>query len=154
MRILIVDDELSNRRTLEVLLKREGHDVRSASNGAEALQPLQTSGSDVVITDLRMPNMDGMTLLKQIQENHAGTHVIMATAFGTIDVAERTVEQSGSSWSCEYGGLGPELVCLRPPQKAAQARTTCAALRIVRARRASRGSLTRLIRAKTSTYTQ
>ena len=55
MRILIVDDELSNRRTLEVLLKREGHHVRSASNGTEALQCLQQSPADVVITDLRMP---------------------------------------------------------------------------------------------------
>ena len=67
MRIMIVDDELSNRRTLEVLLKREGHQVRSASNGIEALQLLQQSSSDVVITDLRMPNMDGMELLSQME---------------------------------------------------------------------------------------
>ena len=87
MRILIVDDELSNRRTLEVLLKREGHHVRSASNGIEALQCLQVSPADVVITDLRMPNMNGMELLSQIQEHHPNTNVIMATAFGTIDVA-------------------------------------------------------------------
>ena len=87
MRILIVDDELSNRRTLEVLLKREGHSVRSASNGTEALTQLQDTPSDVVITDLRMPVMDGMELLAQIKELYPKTHVVMATAFGTIDVA-------------------------------------------------------------------
>ncbi len=87
MRILIVDDELSNRRTLEVLLKREGHTVRSSSNGAEAIHALQISPSDVVITDLRMPVMDGMELLGHITEAFPKTHVVMATAFGTIDVA-------------------------------------------------------------------
>ena len=80
MRILIVDDELSNRRTLEVLLKREGHTVLSVSNGAEALMALQDATSDIVITDLRMPVMDGMELLSHIKEQHPKTHVVMATA--------------------------------------------------------------------------
>ena len=87
MRILVVDDEPSNRRTLEVLLRREGHTVESVSNGLEAMSALQGVRADVIITDLRMPVMDGMELLEKVHELHPDTHVIMATAFGTIDVA-------------------------------------------------------------------
>jgi two-component system, NtrC family, response regulator HydG len=87
MQILVVDDELSNRRTLEVLLKRAGYTVASASNGQEALVRLKKSNFSVVITDLRMPQMDGMTLLTHIKEQYPMLQVIMATAFGSIDTA-------------------------------------------------------------------
>ncbi len=87
MRILVVDDELSNRRTLEVLLKRANHQATSACNGIEALERLQQHKFDLVITDLRMPQMDGMTLLENIKQQYPNTQVIMATAFGSIDTA-------------------------------------------------------------------
>ncbi len=87
MHILVVDDEASNRRTLEVLLKRAGHTVSSAENGEVALTQLCEHSYDVVITDLRMPKMDGMTLLGHIKEQYPTVQVILATAFGSIDTA-------------------------------------------------------------------
>ena len=59
-KILIVDDELNMRLVLSAMLKKEGFDISSASNGREALQILQSNNIDVVITDLKMPDIDGM----------------------------------------------------------------------------------------------
>ena len=59
-RILIVDDELNMRLVLEAMLKKEGYEVACASDGIEALQTLKSGRTTAVITDLKMPRMDGM----------------------------------------------------------------------------------------------
>lgn len=87
MHILIVDDEPSNRRTLEVLLSRSGYSVSSASNGREALDTFTTQLPDIILTDLKMPEMDGMTLLQEVKTTHPEIEVIMCTAYGSIDTA-------------------------------------------------------------------
>src|SRR5690606_32989647 len=63
--ILVVDDEANLRRVLSAQLQREGYDVHSAADGYEALQILSNHHVDVVVTDLRMPGIDGMALLRE-----------------------------------------------------------------------------------------
>jgi len=66
-RILLVEDEPNMARTLAKILERKGYDVATAVNGQEALEELATTGFQVVITDLNMPVMDGMQLLRRLQ---------------------------------------------------------------------------------------
>lgn len=88
-RILIVDDELSMRELLSIMLRKEGYDVVTAENGETAIKAIQSDIFDLVITDLKMPRMDGMTLLKAVKEASPDTIVIIITAFGTTEGAER-----------------------------------------------------------------
>jgi two-component system response regulator PilR (NtrC family) len=88
-RILIVDDELSMRELLSIMLRKEGHEVVTAENGELAIKAIQSDIFDLVITDLKMPHMDGMTLLKAIKESSPDTIVIIITAFGTTEGAEK-----------------------------------------------------------------
>ncbi len=86
-RILIVDDEESFRHMLSVILKREGYEVETASNGEEGLQRISASAFDQVLCDIRMPAMDGLEFLREGQRAGMDAPVIMMSAYGTIDSA-------------------------------------------------------------------
>lgn len=92
-KILIVDDELNMRLVLSAMLKKEGFDVSCAANGREALQILQSHKTAVVITDLKMPDVDGMELLTGISERYPEIPVIMITAHGTIATAVEALKK-------------------------------------------------------------
>jgi two-component system response regulator PilR (NtrC family) len=85
--ILIVDDERSMREFLAIHLRRAGHRVEVASGGSEALATLKGREFDVVITDLRMPDVDGMVVLEAAKKLHSDTQVIVVTAFATTETA-------------------------------------------------------------------
>ena len=84
-RILVVDDEENTRIGLSTLLRSEGHQVRIAGDGVEALHLLDDEPTDLVITDMRMPGMGGLTFLEEIQRNYPRMKVIMITAYGGVD---------------------------------------------------------------------
>ena len=86
-RILVVDDEASARSGLERLLQQEGFSVKTAADGTIALKVAADFAPDVVVTDLKMPQMDGMALLRQLREQDVGIPVIVATAFGDVSSA-------------------------------------------------------------------
>ncbi|MCY1009258.1 sigma-54 dependent transcriptional regulator [Nannocystis pusilla] len=86
-RILVVDDEPNARQGLQKLLRHEGYEVRIDADGAAALRTAGEFVPDVVVTDLRMPGMDGMELLKRLREQDRDIPVIVATAFGDISSA-------------------------------------------------------------------
>jgi two-component system, NtrC family, response regulator HydG len=86
-RILVVDDEPNARQGLQKLLRHEGYEVRIDADGAAALRTASEFVPDVVVTDLRMPGMDGMELLKRLREQDRDIPVIVATAFGDISSA-------------------------------------------------------------------
>jgi two-component system response regulator PilR (NtrC family) len=86
-RILIVEDEKSMREVLKILLEGEKYEVVSASDGLEGLSYLANDIFDLVITDVRMPKVDGFELLKKTKEISPNTIVIMITAFGTTEAA-------------------------------------------------------------------
>jgi two-component system, NtrC family, response regulator AtoC len=85
--ILVVDDEPNLRRVLSAQLERDGYDVHTAEDGEQALVILKEHHIDLVITDLRMPRIDGMELLRRAQKMDADLPVVMITAHGTVDNA-------------------------------------------------------------------
>jgi len=86
-RILVVDDQPANLVTLERILSREGWSVDKARDGREALDIFGENRPDVIVTDLKMPGMTGLELLKAIRALSTKTEVILMTAFGTVDTA-------------------------------------------------------------------
>ena len=88
MRILVADDEKIKRVTLAHDLAAQGHEVVTASDGEDALQQLSSGRFDVVVTDLKMPKVDGIELLKRIKQDRiADVEVIIMTAYGSIPLA-------------------------------------------------------------------
>jgi two-component system response regulator HydG len=87
IRILVVDDEASARSGLEKLLRQSGYVVDTAKDGKEALVVAAERPPEVVVTDLKMPEMDGMTLLGKLRESDPDLPVIVATAFGDVSSA-------------------------------------------------------------------
>jgi DNA-binding NtrC family response regulator len=85
--ILVVDDERSIRVGLKGLLAKEGYEVAIAESGSEALRFLDGQPFDLVLTDLRMPGLDGVSLLKKIKEQYPDTLVVMMTAYGSEKIA-------------------------------------------------------------------
>jgi nitrogen regulation protein NR(I) len=85
--VLIVDDEPNLRKILSAQLTRDGYDVLTAEDGDQGLQQLREHHIDLVITDLKMPKVDGMTLLRRALEEEPELPVVMVTAHGTIDTA-------------------------------------------------------------------
>lgn len=85
--VLVIDDDASLRRVVEYNLQEAGYQVRSAACGEDGLALCAEEPPALVITDMKMPGMDGMQVLKAVKERYAETLVIMITAFGTVDVA-------------------------------------------------------------------
>jgi two-component system response regulator AtoC len=86
-RILVVDDEEKMRRLLELSLRNLGHEVVQAADGQAALAAFDSGPFDLLLTDLRMPGMDGIGLLSALRERGEELPVIVLTAFGTIESA-------------------------------------------------------------------
>lgn len=86
-RVLVVDDEPNARSGLEKLLRQEGYAVDSAMDGAHALQIAAEHPPDIVVTDLKMPKMDGIELLQKIRAVYHDVPVLVVTAFGEVSTA-------------------------------------------------------------------
>ncbi|MBW2690451.1 MAG: sigma-54-dependent Fis family transcriptional regulator [Deltaproteobacteria bacterium] len=86
-RILIVDDEDGMRRLLSRVLTREGYETVAVGSGAEALRLVANERFDLVVTDIKMPEMDGLELLAELKEYEPSLLVIVITAYGTIENA-------------------------------------------------------------------
>ncbi len=97
-RILVVDDEANMVRTLAKILARKGHEVATAKSGNEALQQLQAGGFDVVITDLNMPEMDGMQLLREVHARQLRPSVLVLTGHGTIQSAVEAMKLGAADY--------------------------------------------------------
>ena len=97
-KILIVDDDPLIVKSLAALLGLEGYDVATSCNGLEALDRLKEYEADVVLSDVHMPDLDGLGLLERIMERHSGTAVIMVTGFGTIDNAVNAIKKGAAHY--------------------------------------------------------
>ena len=91
--ILIVDDKDSMRNMLTETLTEEGYRVDMADDGKKALDLVRNKSYDLVLTDLRMPNVDGLSLLSEIKEVDDDTSVIVMTAYGTVEDAVAAMKQ-------------------------------------------------------------
>ena len=85
--ILIVDDEQSYRQLLSLVFEGDGHFIRTASNGREALELLQAEPADIIISDVRMPDMDGIEMLSSVRESQPDLGVVLMTAFASVETA-------------------------------------------------------------------
>jgi len=85
MKILVVDDEEGARELFFTILSDEGYDITLANNGEEALVRFKSDAYDLVVTDIKMPVMDGLQLLQEIRKTGSKTDVIMVTAYGEVE---------------------------------------------------------------------
>ena len=86
-RILIVDDEESIREFLEIMLKKEGYEITTAVDGLNAKEILAKKSFDMIISDMQMPNMTGIELLKHVKDTYPDVVFMIITAFGTTETA-------------------------------------------------------------------
>ncbi|MCT4621967.1 MAG: sigma-54 dependent transcriptional regulator [Marinisporobacter sp.] len=86
-KILIVDDEIEYQKVLSLILSDVGYDIATCSNGMEALEYIDNNIVHLVLTDLKMPVMDGVELIKRIKEKYNDLDIIVMTAFGSIESA-------------------------------------------------------------------
>lgn len=78
-RILVVEDDAETRKLMHDLLTRAGHAVRTAPEGRDALRQLAEAPADVILTDIFMPGMDGLEIIRQIRHNHPGIRILAIT---------------------------------------------------------------------------
>lgn len=84
-KILVVDDEENARVALSKILAHDGYDVSTAKNGMEAINFLRSTDVELIITDLNMPEMNGLMFLRELNRSHPASNVIMVTAYGEVE---------------------------------------------------------------------
>src|SRR3990172_2293556 len=92
-KILIVDDSAFERKSIETMLKSRDFDAVCAACASEALSILGQDAFDVVITDMRLPGMDGISLTREIKKSYPEVGVIMVTGYGTIESAVQALRE-------------------------------------------------------------
>ena len=111
VKILIVDDEEINREYMSELLEEQGHRCDTAEDGLAALARIKQNDYDLLITDLNMPRLDGLGLLRRIAEEGIGVTSILITAYGSIEAAVEALQLGAVDFleKPAGGGLGPRL---------------------------------------------
>jgi DNA-binding NtrC family response regulator len=97
-RVLVVDDELDIRESLEILLSSEGYSVDQAQNAAEGLQKMESSGYDLVLLDLMMPDRSGMDVLQEVRQRDRETPIFMITAYGSVEAAVHALKLGANDY--------------------------------------------------------
>ena len=97
-KILVIDDDEQLREDIVEMLQREGYDVIDVGSGEEALEKLKKEDVDVILTDLMMPGIDGMEVLRQSKKIKPAVRVIMITGFGTIENAVEAMKDGASDY--------------------------------------------------------
>jgi DNA-binding NtrC family response regulator len=97
-RVLIVDDEKDILKALEFLLRAEGYAVSLAASGEEALELYRKEGFDIVLTDLKMPGMDGLTLLEEIRKLNPDATVLFMSAYATVESAVEAMKRGAADY--------------------------------------------------------
>ncbi|MBW1644640.1 MAG: response regulator, partial [Deltaproteobacteria bacterium] len=97
-KILLIDDEEDIIRVLSMSLKSDGYDVVSALSGKEGLDVFKKESPDIILTDIKMPGMDGIEVLKKVKEINSETEVIIITGHGDIDTAIEALHYGASDF--------------------------------------------------------
>src|SRR5436190_22424488 len=96
-RVLVVDDERSMRELLAIMLRQAGHDVTVADGGTAAIEALNSDAFDLVITDLRMREIDGLAVLRAPKEHPPQTVVLVITSFASTQTAGEAMKPCSSA---------------------------------------------------------
>src|SRR5512147_1520446 len=91
-KILVVDDDPAIAGVLQELLQADGHQVTVCTTGAEAIAAGRAEPFDAVLADIRLPDMDGLAVLRAFQDESLGSAVILMTAFGTVEIAIQAIK--------------------------------------------------------------
>ncbi len=98
IRILVIEDDSKMRNGLVELLSEEGYEVDSAENGQKGLEAARRADYDIVLTDLIMPSVSGMDVLREMKRAKPKTHVILITAFATVENAVEAMKNGASDY--------------------------------------------------------
>ena len=157
---LVVDDDIQMLTALEAALRHRGHEVETASNGVDAVAKLGKGTPRAIITDLRMPTMDGMELLAHVRKNSPELPVILLSAYGTVPTAVEAIRNGASDFLVKpFSQDALDAVLERLPKRAASRRahgrivTENAAMKtlLADAAQAARTDATVLIEAESGT---
>ena len=113
MVILVIDDERSIRNTLKEILEYEGHEVKLAEGGAEALEILKAGQVDLIFCDIKMPGMDGLEVLDKLREMGTEAPIIMISGHGSIDTAVDCIKKGAYDFIEKPLDLNRILITLR-----------------------------------------
>jgi DNA-binding NtrC family response regulator len=111
-RILVVDDEQNARVALKTILSEEGYEIAEAGDGEEALQIMQSFAPAAVLADVRMPRMDGITLLKKAREQGSDSVFVMMTAFASVETAVEAMRAGAENYLVKPLDVNAVLVVL------------------------------------------
>lgn len=119
-RVLVVDDEDSIREFLEIMLRREGYDVTCASSGAAALEVMKGKTFDLVLSDMSMPEMDGIQLLARIKEVDPAIVVVIMTAYGSAESAVMAMKGGAADYLSKPFQIEELLIVIEKALKSAK----------------------------------
>jgi two-component system response regulator AtoC len=115
--VLVVDDEASMRHLLTVILTDHGHEVRAVASAEAALEELKARAFDLVLTDVRMPRMDGIALTRAVQERQPGVTVIVMSAYGSHESAIEAMKAGAYDFLPKPFKPDDVLLCLRKAEE-------------------------------------
>src|SRR4030066_1671359 len=112
-RIMVIDDEPLMRITVQDALAAEGYKVTTAETGEKGLTLQRVNPTDILITDLKLPDMDGIQILREVKTISPETQVIMITAYGTIDSAVTAMKEGASDYLTKPFAMDELLLIIR-----------------------------------------
>lgn len=113
LKILVIDDERSIRNTLKDILGFEGYQVELAENGRSGIELVQTNDFDIILCDIKMPEVDGLEVLEQIMKSKPESTVVMISGHGTIDTAVEAIKKGAFDFIEKPLDLNRLLITLR-----------------------------------------
>ncbi len=120
-RILIVDDDESIRITIEIILKSEGYAVDVAANGSDAIKKSETTAYNVVLIDIRLPDMDGIELLTRMRDSVPKVRKIILTGYPSMQNAVEAVNRNADAYLVKPVNLDELLELIREQLKLQEA---------------------------------
>jgi two-component system response regulator AtoC len=113
MKVLVIDDDAGIRRSLTLILEDGGYQVDTASDGEAGLLQARGGSPDMILTDVRMPRVDGLALLDRLRAGGSTTPVVVMTAYGSMDLAVEAVRRGASDYLTKPFGAQDVLLTLR-----------------------------------------
>ena len=113
IRVLIVDDDQSSLNMLEEFLEEEGFGVVTASDGVEAIEKIREEDLDIILTDLKMPGVDGIEVLKTAKKVDANLHVVIVTGYASLETALQAIKEGAYDYITKPFRLEEVLIVLK-----------------------------------------